>query len=197
MKNNLSRYLFDTSYSDKSKVQQFYSNILKVAKVYKRVSAYFSTGVFNYLSKGIDEFINNDGYMQLILSPEIDSEVVDEINKGYKLKTFNFMQFNKLSGTIESICKQENISLFAYLIAVGKLDIKIVLKKQGILHHKFGCVTDGVNNLLFVGSNNTTVNAMKNNDESFQVTIDWDSPSKRELQSIDEFNRLIGEVAGE
>lgn len=191
MKNNLSKYLFDTSYSDKTKVQQFYSNILKVAKVYKRVSAYFSTGIFNYLSKGIDEFINNEGYMQLILSPEINSEVVDEINKGYKLKIFDYKKFDKLSDTVESICRQENISLFAYLIAIGKLDIKIVLKKQGILHHKFGCVTDGVNNLLFVGSNNTTVNAMKNNDESFQVTIDWDSPSKRELQAIDEFNKLF------
>ena len=72
MNNNLTKYKFKTIYSNNEEVTEFYSNALRFAKLYKRVSAYFSNGIFKYLKKGLHEFINYDGYIQLILSMDLD-----------------------------------------------------------------------------------------------------------------------------
>ena len=68
---NLTKLQFKTIYSEPAEVADFYSKALRQARVYKRVSAYFSFGIFNYLKKGLPDFINNDGYMQLILSKNL------------------------------------------------------------------------------------------------------------------------------
>ena len=194
---NLTKLKFNTIYSEPAEIADFYSKALKQARVYKRVSAYFSFGIFNYLKKGLPEFINNDGYMQLILSTEIDKETIDEINKGYKLKQDRrnlLLSKKEIIDTIKSLSNEDNASLFAYLIAVGKLDIKIACKMKGIVHDKFGCISDGVHGLVYVGSNNFSENGVKNNDELFTVTIDWDSPSKREIKLINDVNKLFDDM---
>ena len=194
MNNNLTKYKFKTIYSNNEEVTEFYSNALRFAKLYKRVSAYFSNGIFKYLKKGLHEFINNDGYIQLILSMDLDKEVFEEINKGYLLKeekVFQLMNKKSILEELSKICEESEISLFSYLIAIGKMDVKIGYKEKGIVHSKFGCISDGINNLVYIGSNNFTGNAVDNNDETFQVTIDWDSPSKRELSTVNELNVLF------
>lgn len=196
---NLTKLQFKTIYSEPAEVADFYSKALRQARVYKRVSAYFSFGIFNYLKKGLPDFINNDGYMQLILSTEIDKETIDEINKGYRLKQDQknaLLSKKEIIETIQSLSNEDNASLFAYLIAVGKLDIKIACKMKGIVHDKFGCISDGVHGLVYVGSNNFSENGVRNNDELFTVTIDWDSPSKREIETITDVNRLFDDMWG-
>lgn len=196
MNKDLSKINFNTIYFNQKDVEDFYSKALLNANLYKRITAYFSVGIFKYLKKGISEFIKNDGYMQLILSEDIDSETIKQINKGYSEKSSLTTALSKtiIVERINELCKQDDVNLFSYLIAVGKLDVKLVYKISGIVHDKFGIISDGIHNLVYIGSPNFTEAAAGINDEAFQVTIDWDNPSKRELNSINELNNLFDNI---
>lgn len=195
MNKDLSKISFKTIYGNQKDVEDFYSKALNNAKLYKRITAYFSVGIFKYLKKGIAEFVNNDGYMELILSEDIDQLTINQINKGYdQKKIFSLTSKKKVVDRICELCNQDDINLFSYLIAVGKLDVKLVYKLDGIVHDKFGIISDGIHNLVYIGSNNFTEASASKNDEAFQVTIDWDEPSKRDLATIDELNDLFDAI---
>lgn len=197
MINDLTKQDFKSIYSNQEDVETFYTTALRCAKIYKRMSAYFSVGIFKHLKKGLKEFINNDGYMQLIISQEIDSDILRLINKSYLLKEEQkniLLSRTEIMEKINELIDQDEADIFSYLIAIGKLDIKIAYKTRGIVHDKFGLISDGVHNLAYIGSNNFTENAATFNDEAFQVTIDWDNPSKRELDVIDKLNDLFDKM---
>lgn len=187
MTRDLTKHSFETLYIDPEQISDFYKTSLNDAKLYRRVSAYFSNDVFKLLKKGLPEFIRHDGYFQLVLSKEIQVDTINEIEKGYAQKEqqkYALLSNEKILKELDSICDTNDVSIFSFLIAIGKLDVKIAYKKVGIVHDKFGLITDGVHNLAYIGSNNFTTNAIQSNDEAFQVTIDWDGPSKRELDVI-------------
>ena len=195
MSKDLSKIDFKNIYYNQKDVEDFYSKALNNAKLYKRITAYFSVGIFKYLKKGIAEFINNDGYMELILSEDVDKLTIKQINKGYDQKeSLKDISKQEIIDRINELCSQDDVNLFSYLIAVGKLDVKLVYKLKGIVHDKFGVISDGIHNLIYIGSNNFTEAAAGINDEAFQVTIDWDNPSKRELASINELNTLFDAI---
>lgn len=84
--NNLKKCDIAPIYSSGENVKEFYNQILSSAKSYKRVSAYFNKGIFKYISKGFNQFLKNDGYMQLVLSTEVDNETFSSIKEGYELR---------------------------------------------------------------------------------------------------------------
>ena len=86
MSKDLTKYTFKTIYSNQKDVESFYSNALNNASLYKRVSAYFSLGIFSYLKKGLVDFLNNDGYMQLIISIDVSPDIIKIINNSYLQK---------------------------------------------------------------------------------------------------------------
>ncbi|HHU80319.1 MAG TPA: DEAD/DEAH box helicase family protein [Acholeplasmataceae bacterium] len=194
---DLTKYDFKSIYSNQKDVEDFYSSALLNASIYKRVTAYFTLGIFSYLKKGIVDFLKNDGYMQLIISTDIHPNIIKLINKSYIQKEEKrniLLSKSEIIKQINEIVCQEDADIFAFLIAIGKLDVKLVYKLGGIVHDKFGIISDGRHNLVYIGSNNFTEAATKNNDEVFQVTIDWDNPSKRELNTIREINLLFDEL---
>lgn len=197
MNNDLTKCNFRSIYSSQKDVEQFYCSALINASLYKRVSAYFSLGIFSYLKKGITDFLKNDGYMQLIISIDIEPDILKLINRSYmekEEKKHMLLSKKEILEQISKIVKQKDSDIFAFLIAIGKLDIKLVYKLKGIVHDKFGIISDGKHNLVYIGSNNFTEAAASNNDEAFQVTIDWDEPSKREINTINELNSLFEEL---
>lgn len=166
-------------------VKNFYNSILSCTKTYKRASAYFSQGFYEYISKGLTQLLSNDGSMQLLLSTEIDKESLDEIKKGYSLKE------NKTDYIIDCIKRGHidldnlEISILVYLIAIDKLDIKFVFKEEGLFHDKYAIFTDAYNDeLIITGSGNETGASVLKNHESFDVTYTWDGSSKKELKKI-------------
>lgn len=197
MSNDLTKLNFKTIYSNQKDVEEFYTTALLNATLYKRVSAYFSVGIFSFLKKGLVDFLKNDGYMQLIISIDVPSEIIELINKSYLTKwqkQYELLTKNEIINQFKEIINQDDSDIFAFLIAIGKLDIKLVYKLKGIVHDKFGIITDSKHSLVYIGSNNFTENATRHNDEAFQVTIDWDQPSKRELNTIKELNNLFDDL---
>lgn len=152
----------------------FYNPILKEAKSFDRISAYFSGKALALYASGLEYFGKQGNKYRLIVSKEINEDDYNEIKKGYEIR-YHLRQelLEDLEGNF-SITEKRRLSNLAYLIAVGIVDIKIAFRKRGIFHDKTGIAIDGAGNIIcFKGSNNETEAAIDNNYESLQVTCSW------------------------
>ncbi len=165
---------FYNTYNDNI-AEDFYVTVLKEAKIYNRVSAYFSSKALASYSNGIIEMYKNNGKIKFIISKELSEEDYNIIIKGYEDRE---KLENQLLGELnEELTTQEKMKLsnVAFLIANNIMDIKIAFVKEGIFHDKFGLIYDQNDNCIyFRGSNNETEAAINKNYESFEVSCSWD-----------------------
>ncbi len=179
-------------YDTDDDIRSFYNEVLFRAKEYKRASAYFTNGFYRFIQKGLFQFLKSEGRMKLLLSTEIDSNVLNDIKDGLELKS---KKQNEISDFIDQSFGnlnelKEQVSIISYLIAIDRLDIKFVFKEKGLFHDKYAIFEDNYSNILIAsGSNNETGASVEINHESFETTINWDQPSKHELLKIDERNK--------
>jgi superfamily II DNA or RNA helicase len=173
-------------YETDDDVKGFYEKMLSCTSEYRRASAYFSEGFYDYIRKGLEKLLLSGGKMKLLLSTEIDSAALGEIRKGYELKQ-NQPDFIKkcISESVFDFDKvSSDLTFVAYLIAIDKLDIRFVFKEVGLYHDKYAVLTDSEGNeLLLSGSNNETLASILNNHESFETTLSWKA-SEHELEKI-------------
>ena len=164
---------FYNTYNDNI-AQEFYVNTVKEAKIYNRVSAYFSAKALAAYSSGILEMYKNKGKINFIISKEVDEDDYNQIVKGYTNREKIEKKLSILLDEQISSKDEMRLSNVAFLIEKGILDIKIAFVKKGIFHDKFGLIYDNENNCIyFRGSNNETLAAINNNYESFEVSCSW------------------------
>jgi len=184
-------------YDSDDNIKEFYNEVLIRAKEYKRASAYFSNGFYNYIQMGLFPFVKSGGKMKLIISTEVDTQVINDIKKGIELKNDKCLRLSEFIQQyfLNTDDFSNNISLLSYLIALDRLEIKFVFKNKGLFHDKFSLFFDNYSNILLAsGSNNETIAAVELNHESFETTINWNTPSKHELLKIYERNNKFDDT---
>ena len=67
-------------------VTEFYVPALSEAKLYKRAVGFFTSKALVEMSKGIVGLLNNNGMIQFIVSPLLQKEDIQAIEKGYNLR---------------------------------------------------------------------------------------------------------------
>lgn len=157
-------------------IEIFYKPVFHNTKTYKRAVAYFSSDSLFLLLKALRNFvIDNEGKIQLIISPflsENDLDVLKELNQEinpYINKVFKDL----LNSEFLSLTSRQ---LFIALLKSQVLEIKIAIPDNslGIFHEKIGIFYDFCGNKIAIsGSNNQTVNATKYNHESFNTFCSW------------------------
>ena len=159
---------------DKNIPLEFYNPVLMEARTFDRVSAYFSSGVLAYCAEGLEYFRSNGRVCRIIVSKDISEEDYNSIVKGYELKESVLNELCESFSAPVSDKEEQNLSNLAYLIATGVVEIKIAFVKRGIFHYKFGIYTDDNNDIIFsMGSDNWTVGAYEDNNESLSITCSW------------------------
>lgn len=174
-------------------VENFYRPLLKEADLYQRVSGYFSTAGLDLYSDSLEELAKNGGNLEFIISKEISKEDYDKIKAGYDL--FEKIKPLKIAERNERLTlkTQQQLGNLAFMIAMGRAQIKIALTKKGIFHDKFGIISSGNEKVFFNGSVNETKSGMDINYESISVDTSWDSSEnvKYRIKSNQErFERL-------
>ncbi len=149
-------------------LHNFYIPALSEAKIYKRVSAYFSSDVLKLYAKGLSSFVGKDGKIKFIFSHHITLEDFEEIKKGYDGR-FN----SELLESINDLTDSVKISNLAYLISKGIVEIKIGFVTPGTLHFKFGLFENDNDIVCFRGSTNETPAGLLLNGENFEVSCSW------------------------
>lgn len=168
-------------------VTDFYIPVLQESTLYQRAVGFFSSSALIAISKGVEGLIANGGRIQIIASPRLSQEDIDEISKGYEVR--KIIERALLRGVVDpaSIEESERMSYIASLIAKGVLDIKIAFLSSkneiAMYHEKMGIMSDRVGNAVaFSGSMNESENAFSANYESFDVFCSWTTDRERVFQ---------------
>ena len=174
-------------------IEDFYRPMLKNSTLYQRKAGYFSSTSFIIISKEIIEFIENNGRIQLLTSPNFSSHDKDLLEKSTieKEKIIAESFFTDLQDDPENI-KYHFSKLMAYMLVHqvhGKpqLEIKIALTENGngIFHEKLGIVHYANEDIIsFVGSINETGSGWTKNFENFKVFCNWKDETNK--QAIDD-----------
>lgn len=106
----------------------FFNKILKSSKLYYRMGGGFSSKNFARCAEGLQEFIQNDGMMNLVLLPEFNKEDVDSINRGTKNTDEAISEcWIKEFSEIREKFVQDHTRALAWMLANGSLAIRIVV----------------------------------------------------------------------
>lgn len=168
-------------------VTDFYIPVLQESILYQRAVGFFSSSSLIAISKGVEGLVANGGKIQIIASPRLSQEDIDEISKGYEVR--KIIERALLRGVVDpsSIEESERLSYIASLIAKGVLDVKIAFLSSkneiAMYHEKMGIMSDREGNAVaFSGSMNESENAFSSNYESFDVFCSWTNDRERVFQ---------------
>ena len=168
-------------------VDDFYVPVLKESVLYQRAVGFFSSSALIAISKGIEGLIGNGGKIQIIASPRLSQEDIDEISKGYEVRKILERALLRGIAMHNSVEDTSRLSYIASLIANGVLDIKIAFLSSNneiaMYHEKMGIMSDDNGNVIaFSGSMNESENAFSSNYESFDVFCSWTNERERVIQ---------------
>lgn len=189
---------------DDNILEDFYLPALSSSILYKRSVGYFSAAMLSYASQGLSEFLANNGKMQLIFGGEIAANEAAAIEDGYDIREINarlgVVMAEEIDSISDALCYRR-LEALAWLVATGRLEVKLALRRKGMYHEKIGifCDADG-DKVVFQGSANETRNALDPdfNFESINVFPCW----KEEFRShftpyLQGFERLWANKARE
>lgn len=179
-------------------LEAFLIPAIKCSIKYKRSVGFFSSSVFELIGAGIERLINNGGTIQIICSPELSEQDIEDIKLGHKLKERALKEaFNQDIDNVLDDIDSNNLSLLTQLIRDNILNIMLVNVEDkddrlGIYHDKIGILEDKEGNkVLFIGSPNESKNAYKCNYEKIRVSVSWnDSDLLRIKDEEEEFDEI-------
>ena len=159
-------------------IEDFYKPALKNnCNLYQRMAGFFTSTSFSHVANEILDFIERDGKIELITSPNlstVDKEIIEQsIDEPEKLISEIF--FDDLKNDVDGL-KINFAKLMGYMLTHNKLEIKIAIPKDrlGMYHDKTGIMHfDDGEKLSFSGSVNETSSAWKANSENFEVFCSW------------------------
>jgi superfamily II DNA or RNA helicase len=168
---------YSSSFSDL--LDEFYLPTISAAVDYRRASGYFSSAVLTAIEVALTSFLEDNGKIRIICSPNMTQEDADAISRGFNDRAVSSLLEKELDDLDFRIGSQAPSSIVRSLIARGAVDIRIALNVSGvgIYHDKYGVITDRHNNFVaFDGSVNETLSGWSayGNHESFQVFKSWD-----------------------
>lgn len=150
---------------------------------------YFSSASFNILSVGLAHFISNGGKMQLYINQFLTE---DDYNLLQNNQTIEFEEYilQSYSALKTTFSKRDEhfFKCLSYLIQRKRIEIKIVIPKDGgLAHEKFGVFTDkNGDKVAFTGSMNLTAAALVKNIETIECTCSWKGEDSQERIKISE-----------
>ena len=159
-------------------VEDFYKPALKNnCNLYQRMSGFFTSTSFSHVAQEILDFIERDGKIELITSPNLsttDKEIIEQsIDDPEKLISEIF--FEDLKNDLDNL-KIDFAKLLGYMLTHNKLEIKIAFNKDrmGMYHDKIGILHfNDDEKISFSGSANETAAAWKFNSEQLEVFTTW------------------------
>jgi len=129
-----------TEYNSKTDniVTEFFNPALIESTSYKRIAGLFSSNSLALAARGISELVENDGKMEMIISPILSKEDVKAINNSSEIEFENILNKSLLKNLdLEDEFERDHIFALMYLLKKGNLEIRIDIPKD-----KFGNILD-------------------------------------------------------
>ena len=178
-------------------LEDFYVPALSVANCYDRAVGFFSASTISYAAQALSVFVRNGGQVRLILGAFSDKEDVEAISQGYREREITEKIGAELLDRVSDVSDelfQNRFDTLAWLVAHGRLDVKIALRERGMYHDKIGIISDETGDqLVFSGSANESTHALLPtfNYESINVFPSWRTElADYSVSHIESFDRL-------
>lgn len=161
-------------------LEDFYFPTLSVATRYDRAVGFFSASTISYAAQALSVFVKHGGQIRLILGAFSDHGDLEAVKQGYREKG-NIAEkiggeFLSMISNVSDELFQNRLETLSWLVAHGRLDVKIALRERGMYHDKVGIITDEVGDrVVFSGSANESTHALlpTHNYESINVFRTW------------------------
>ncbi|MEF8847977.1 MAG: DEAD/DEAH box helicase family protein [Candidatus Thermoplasmatota archaeon] len=183
---------------DDNILHDFFIPVLSESKKYERLAGFFSSKSLAVSAKGIKNFINNGGRMNIIASACISDKDIEAISKAEILpeELIEKRSLEELENINEDFVR-DHVRALGWMVANDKLQIRIAFPvsgegdplktdqmKDGIFHPKIGIFTDEEENKIsFNGSDNETAKAWVGNVEMFDIFCSWNSNEAKRVRN--------------
>ena len=170
---------------------QILNPLLACTKVYKRSVGFFSSSALNFIGDGLLEMARNGGKIYLATSPRLSDEDILAIQSGYlDRESIRNSFISEVRDTLNLI-SDENARMLYLLVKEGIVDVKIVIRANGIYHDKLALLEDYDGNVVAcVGSNNETGSGYNGNYEKTRVYKSWFDVEGRIADETAEFESI-------
>lgn len=185
---------------------EFFNVVLPLTKQYARIGGIFTSRNFAACAEGLQEFIQNDGRMQLVLTPSFEKEDADAINRGIK-NADDVISENWIKNLTEIKDKfqKEHTKALAWMLANKYLEIRVViltredgtvvdlheLEKMNIFKRKTGIFWDKNYNAITFSGNIDFDDKLFGDYYFFRVYRSWDESEKKWVDDdFEEFQRF-------
>lgn len=147
---------------------------------------FFSAQSLSIIAPGLASFISNSANpLRLIICPVLAPADRDAIEKGYKTPETVVEEFLSAGLTVSDELARHTLRCLAYLISVGRIDIRVAVMKGALFHPKVWLISSGEDTLAVHGSGNFTVSGLSKNYEQITVDNSWtDANSKFVVDSF-------------
>ena len=161
---------------------------LQLATSYDCMTAFFQSGALREMAPGLADFIaHSEGKMRLLVSPYLSLRDQEAIKEGLNdASTLIAKRLEELCGSAEvnaDALVKHTLECLAYLIASDRIQIKLVLVKNGLFHPKVRIFSDGAYYIAVHGSNNLTVSGLLTNVEQVMVSRSWTEADQQTIVS--------------
>ena len=149
-------------------------------------AGFFSSRCLAQIAPGLAAFVNDTkGILQLMVSPEISEEDQEAIRRGVTDKQIVLEQaMDRLFESArlsESAIERHAVETLAFLVASGRLEMRVVLMSRGMYHKKIWLFRSADQWLAVHGSGNATERGLLVNGEQMSVDRAWmDGPRSAE-----------------
>ena len=170
-------------------VTEFFIPALKESTTYRRIGGFFSSTSIALAARGIKEMIENEGKMQLVISPILtkeDSIILNKCTDDERDEIIHKSIIGSLDLTEEF--ERNHVAALAYLLKKGFLEIKIDIPtdddgkyldyvstlQKNILDEKLGIFQDREGNAIsFRGPVNENKQSWEHGTFEITVDVDW------------------------
>ena len=164
-------------------VNDFYNKVLSESVRYDMISGFFSSTSLAIASKGIANFIRNEGHMRLLCGAELTQADLQAIGNADDLKDYVGKNFIDEYENLEEEVVKNHVKLLGWMIANNFLEIKIgvpVDKENGkinpnrMLHSRIGLFYDEIDDcIMFEGAASEMLRDSSTSIEIFRVFKSW------------------------
>jgi superfamily II DNA or RNA helicase len=141
---------------------------------------FFSGQSLSILAPGLASFIgNSENALRLVICPVLRPEDREAIQEGYSSAMKVIEEFLDTGFSVEDGLAKHTLRCLAYLIGVGRIEIRVAVMRDAIFHPKVWLISDGNDTVAVHGSSNLTVSGLSKNFEQVSVTRSWADENSR------------------
>lgn len=145
------------------------------------MAGFFDSGSFASIAPGIAAFVNDgEGSMRFLVSPRLAPDDLAALEEGTArpeevLERALAFLLDERGDLLASAIKRHQLDCLAYLLATGRLEIRVVVVRRALFHPKTWVFRDGDDEFMVLGSANSTEPGITRNIEVMTLVRSWTS----------------------